>query len=255
MLSGTPEKHGERHHVTYELYYWDDIPGRGEFVRLVLEETGAPYREMGKGKAGTKAIMDYLGDNSGPYPPFAPPFLKDGELIVSHVANILDYLGPKHGLAPTDEQERIFAKGLQLTLADFVAEAHDTHHPLGIDDYYEDQKAEAKKRSEAFIESRIPKFLGYFEKVIVKNPTENGFVVGDSLTTIDLSLFHVVDGLRYAFPRATSDLDKRYPKVMALHKKVGARPNIATYLASDRRLDFNESDVFRHYSELDQDPA
>ncbi len=241
--------------MTYALYYWDGIPGRGEFVRLVLEEAGASYREMGKGDAGTKAIMDYLGDNSSPYPPFAPPFLKDGDLIVSHVANILDYLGPKHGLAPKGEQERIFAKGLQLTLTDFVAEAHDTHHPLGVDDYYEDQKPEAKKRSKAFIENRIPKFLGYFERVIGNNPAKSGLVAGDHLTTVDLSLFHVVDGLRYAFPRATADLEKRFPKVMALHEKVASRPNIAAYLASDRRLNFNESDVFRHYPELDQDPA
>lgn len=241
--------------MTYELYYWDGIPGRGEFVRLVLEEAGAPYREMGKGKAGTKAIMEQLGDKAGPYPPLAPPFLKDGDLIVSHVANILDYLGPKHALAPKAEQQRIFAKGLQLTLTDFVAEAHDTHHPLGVDDYYEDQKDEAKKRSEAFIESRIPKFLGYFERVIGSNSAGSGFLVGDSLTTVDLSLFHVVDGLRYAFPRATSKFEQNYPNVMALHETVGSRPNIAAYLASDRRLDFNESDVFRHYPELDQDPA
>lgn len=241
--------------MAYELYYWDGIPGRGEFVRLVLEEAGTDYREMGKGKIGTKAIMDHLGDKAGPYPPFAPPFFKDGDLIVSHVANILDYLGPKHGLAPEGEQERIFAKGLQLTLTDFVAEAHDTHHPLGIDDYYEDQKPEAKKRSLAFIENRIPKFLGYFERVIGKNPAKSGFAVGKGLTTVDLSLFHVVEGLRYAFPRATSDFKKRFPKVMALHETVGARPNISAYLASDRRLDFNESDIFRHYPELDQDPA
>lgn len=241
--------------MTYELYYWDGIPGRGEFVRLVLEEAGAAYRDMGKGSAGSKAIMDHLGDKAGPYPPFAPPFLKDGDLIVSHVANILDYLGPKHGLAPAKQQDLVFAKGLQLTLTDFVAEAHDTHHPLGIDDYYEDQKAEAKKRSKAFIENRIPKFLGYFERVISLNAAGNGFNVGDGLTTVDLSLFHVVDGLRYAFPRATSNFGKRYPRVMALHEKVGTRPNIAAYLASERRLDFNESDVFRHYPELDQDPA
>lgn len=248
-------KHGERYHVTYELYYWDGIPGRGEFVRLVLEEAGADYREMGKGDAGTRTIMDHLGDNAAPYSPFAPPFIKDGDLIVSHVANILDYLGPKHGLAPKGEQERIFARGLQLTLTDFVAEAHDTHHPLGIDDYYEDQKPEAKRRSQAFIENRIPKFLGYFERVIGNNPAEGGFVVGSGLTTVDLTLFHVVEGLRYAFPRATSDFGKRFPNVTALHEAVASRPNIAAYLASDRRLDFNQSDVFRHYPELDQDPA
>lgn len=241
--------------MTYELYYWDGIPGRGEFVRLALEEAGVDYREMGKGDAGTRAIMAYLDDQSGLYPPFAPPFLKDGDLIVSHVANILDYLGGKHGLAPGEEQARIFAKGLQLTLTDLVAEAHDTHHPLGIDDYYEDQKPEAKRRSKAFIENRIPKFLGYFETVIARNPAESGFAVGNGLTTVDLSLFHVVDGLRYAFPRATSDFDRRFPKVMTLHGTVASRPNIATYLASDRRMNFNESDVFRHYPELDQDPA
>ncbi|MGE7367496.1 glutathione S-transferase [Neorhizobium sp. NPDC001467] len=241
--------------MTYELYYWDGIPGRGEFVRLALEEARADYREMGKGEAGTEAITDFLGDEAGPYAPFAPPFLKHGDIIVSHVANILDYLGGRHGLAPEGEQERLFARGLQLTLTDFVAEAHDTHHPLGVDDYYENQKTEAKRRSQAFIDSRIPKFLGYFERVLAKNPSSGGFIVGSHLTTVDLSLFHVLDGLRYAFPRATSNFEKRYPGLMALHKSVGVRPNIAAYLTSERRLDFNESDVFRHYPELDQDPA
>lgn len=241
--------------MTYELYYWDGIPGRGEFVRLVLEEAAAPYREMGKGDAGTRVIMSHLGDDAGPYAPFAPPFLKDGQVIISHVANILDYLGPRHGLAPAGEQDRLFARGLQLTLTDFVTEAHDTHHPLGIDDYYEDQKPEAKKRSKAFIEHRIPKFLGYFERVIVGNPSRSGYLVGDGLTSVDLSLFHVVNGLRYAFPNATADFDDRYPKIMALRKEIGSRPNIAAYLVSSRRLDFNEADVFRHYPELDQDPA
>lgn len=241
--------------MTYELYYWDGIPGRGEFVRLALEEAGADYREMGKGNAGTEAIVDHLGDKGGDYPPFAPPFLKDGDLVISHVANILGHLGPRHGLAPASQQQRLFAMGLQLTLTDFVAEAHDTHHPLGVDDYYEDQKAEAKKRSKAFIENRIPKFMGYFERIIEHNPDRSGFLVGTTLATVDLSLFHIVQGLRYAFPRATSDLEERFPKVWALHDTVLARPNIAAYLQSGRRMDFNESDIFRHYPELDQDPA
>lgn len=237
--------------MTYELYYWDGIPGRGEFVRLVLEEAGAAYRDMGKGSAGSKAIMDHLGDKAGPYPPFAPPFLKDGDLIVSHVANILDYLGPKHGLAPAKQQDLVFAKGLQLTLTDFVAEAHDTHHPLGIDDYYEDQKAEAKKRSKAFIENRIPKFLGYFERILSANSTGAGFVIGNGLTYVDLSLFQVLEGLRYAFPKAMKAVEGDYPRLALLRDSVSKRPGIAAYLKSERRLPFSESGIFRHYPELD----
>ncbi len=239
--------------MPYELYYWDGLQGRGEFVRLVLEEAGADYVDIARGSNGMAAMMKLLKSKTEPNIPFAPPFLKDGELIVSHVANILFYLGPKLGLAPKDEALRFVANGLQLTITDFVAEVHDTHHPLATELYYEDQKEAAKQRSQAFIEHRIPKFMGYFERVLEQNPHGSKYAVGGDLTYVDLSLFQVFEGLRYAFPRATRTLGEHYPALAALHDRVEARPNIRKYLASGRRLDFNESGIFRHYPELDQD--
>ena len=159
--------------MAYELYYWPSIQGRGEFVRLALEEAGAPYvdvaREHGPGR-GVKALMAMLEGGAAPYAPFAAPFLRDGAIVVSHVANILAYLGPKLGLAPKDEQLRLFANGLQLTITDFVAEVHDTHHPISVELFYEDQRNEAKARTAAFLSDRLPKYLGYFERVINDNP-------------------------------------------------------------------------------------
>ncbi|THK39362.1 glutathione S-transferase [Ensifer sp. MPMI2T] len=242
--------------MAYKLYYWDGIPGRGEFVRLVLEETGADYvdiaREPDRQGRGTTAMLKLLKDGDGATIPFAPPFLKDGDLLISHVANILFYLGPKLGLAPEEEDLRFVANGLQLTITDFVAEIHDTHHPIGVSLYYEDQKPEASRRSSDFLSERLPKFLGYFERVLRQNPKGAGHIVGGRLSYVDLSLFQLVEGLRYAFPKAMRSYEENIPGVIALHDAVAERPNIRNYLASDRRLSFNEAGIFRHYPELDR---
>ena len=242
--------------MTYQLYYWPSIQGRGEFIRLALEEAGADYVDVARGHAkgqGVQALMAFLNDPESARPPFAPPFLKDGEAVVSQVANILQYLAPKLGLEPPTEALSRFVHGLQLTVADLVAEVHDTHHPLSSSSYYEDQKDAARTRSADFIRCRIPKFLGYFERVLENNPKGPAHAVGAALTTVDLSLLQIVEGLRYAFPKATAGFAKDYPKLIALRDAVSARPNIARYLASDRRIPFNEDGIFRRYPELDRE--
>ncbi|CAD7031274.1 glutathione S-transferase [Pseudorhizobium halotolerans] len=186
--------------MTYELYYWDGIPGRGEFVRLALEDAGADYRDVAREPGGMQKMMAFLNGERGPHVPFAPPFLKDDDLVISHVANILRYLGPKLGLVPADEASRTFVHGLQLTLTDLVTEIHDTHHPLGVDDYYEDQKEEAQGRSARFLSSRLPKFLDYFETVLTANRGSEGNLVGERVGYIDLSLFQVMLGCIMPFP-------------------------------------------------------
>jgi glutathione S-transferase len=243
--------------MAYELFYWPSIQGRGEFVRLALEAAGAPYvdvaRERGTGR-GVKALMAMLEGRAAPFTPFAPPILRDGETVVSHVANILLYLGPKLGLAPAGEAARLFAHGLELTITDFVAEIHDTHHPISTELYYEDQKKEAKARTGAFLAHRAPKYLGYFEQVLNDNPAGKAHAVGDKLTTEDLSLFQVWAGLSYAFPRAFAGAGKQYPALAALVAEVAAHPKVAAYLASERRIPFNETGVFRCYPALDEGP-
>jgi glutathione S-transferase len=241
--------------MAYELYYWDGLQGRGEFIRLALEEAGAEYTDIARTTGGTKAMMKILDGKKESHIPFAPPFLKDGDVIIPHVANILLYLGPKLGLAPEGEAPRHIANGLQLTITDIVAEVHDTHHPIATGLYYEDQKTEAKARATDFLQNRAPKFLGYFERVLQQNPHGSTHAIGKSLTYVDLSLFQLVEGLRYAFPRAMRGYAKNYPALTKLHDTVQRRPNIASYLKSDRRLAFNESGIFRHYPELDQVPA
>ncbi|UVC11586.1 glutathione S-transferase family protein [Rhizobium sp. TH2] len=238
--------------MTYELYYWDGMQGRGEFVRLALEDAGAAYIDVAREPdRGTREMIKLMKSTSEPHIPFAPPFLKDGDLIVSHVANILFYLGPKLGLAPAGEPLRWFANGLQLTITDFVAEAHDTHHPIAISKYFEEQKPEAEARTSEFLQNRVPKFLGYFERVLQQNPDGSGHVVGNRITYVDLSLFQVMEGLSYAFPKAMKHYAGHYPGLERLWEKVRGRPNIADYLASPRRAAFNEHCVFRHYPELD----
>ena len=239
--------------MAYELYYWAGIQGRGEFVRLALEEAGVEYVDVARGPGGEQAMMRLMRDDPGGRVPFAPPFLKVGDLVVAQTANILLYLGARHGLAPSDEAGRLWAHQLQLTIADLVDEIHDTHHPIASSLYYEDQRREAKARATDFVKSRAAKYLGYFERVLEHNPASHEHLVGAELTYPDLSLFQIVAGLRYAFPRMMARLEPRHAHVVGVHDRVAAGPRIATYLASDRRIPFNQHGIFRHYPELDSE--
>ena len=237
--------------MAYELYYWPSIQGRGEFVRLALEEVGAEYSDVARGHGGVAAMQQLMDQAVSPHAAFAPPFLKDGEVLIGQTANILLYLGRRLGLAPRDEAGRLWAHQLQLTIADAVDEAHDTHHPIASSLYYEDQQEEARRRAADFIENRIPKYLGYFERMLQHNPRGDRHLVGRRVSCPDLSLFQLIAGLRYAFPRAMARLEPRFPRVIALHDRIAARPRIAAYLKSPRRIPFNEQGIFRRYPELD----
>jgi glutathione S-transferase len=235
--------------MAYELYYWPTIQGRGEFVRLALEEAGADYIDVARESEGV-AVMTRMMEHAD-HPPFAPPFLKDGETVIGQTAAILLYLGARHGLAPKDPTGGLWTHQIQLTLSDFVAEAHDTHHPVGVGLYYEDQKDEALRRAEEFRDDRIPKFLNWLETILARNPSGDRYLVGPSLTYVDLSLFQVIEGLSYALPKATKRALKKAPRVAALHDAVAERPRIKSYVASPRRIPFNEEGIFRRYPELD----
>jgi len=236
--------------MRYELYYWPTIQGRGEYVRLALEEAGVDYVDVARrNKAGVRAMMQMMAANKGA-PPFAPPFLKAGALVIGQTANILLYLGARNGLAPKTEAGRLWVHQLQLTIADFVQEVHDTHHPIGTSLYYEDQRGPAKLRSAEFRKERAPKYLGYFERLIAGSG--GPFVTGRKLTYADLSLFQIVEGMRYAFPKSMAKIERKAPGLIELHDRVAARPNINAYLESPRRIAFNEDGIFRRYKALDK---
>jgi glutathione S-transferase len=234
--------------MKYALYYWPGIQGRGEYVRLALEDAGAEYADVTRGERGMAAMTKMMEAHTGT-PPFAPPFLKAGKLVIGQTANILLYLGSRHGLAPKTEAGRLWVHQLQLTVADFVLEIHDTHHPLGPSLYYEDQRQPAKKRSDEFWSARAPKYLGYFERLLESNGGSH--VTGRRATYVDLSLFQIIEGLRYAFPKRMKAFERSIPGLVDLHDRVAGRPNIKAYLASDRRIAFNEDGIFRRYKALD----
>ncbi len=234
--------------MRYELYYWPSIQGRGEFVRLALEDAGANYVDVAR-ERGTAGMMAMMGGGTIATPPFAPPFLKAGKLVIGQTANILFYLGSRHGLAPKAEAGRLWLHQLQLTITDLVVEIHDTHHPLGPTLYYEDQRAPAKKRAAEFWAERVPKYLGYFETLLRQR--KQAYINGRKVTYVDLSLFQIIAGLRYAFPKHMNAYEHSIPALVALHDRVAARPNIEAYLASDRRIPFNEDGIFRCYKALD----
>lgn len=240
----------------YELFYWPSIQGRGEFVRLALEEAGADYVDVARLSAakggGVPAILRGLEGKLSGARPFAPPFLRVGKIVVAQTANILAFVAPKLGLVPKDDASRAAALQHQLTIADLVAEVHETHHPVSTSLYYDDQKKEAKARARAFRTERIPKYLAYFEAVVAANPKGKGrWAVGARVAYVDLSLFQVMEGLAYAFPKAFARAAKKTPRLCALREAVAERPRVAAYLASPRRIPFNEDGLFRHYPELD----
>jgi glutathione S-transferase len=238
--------------MRYELFYQPSIQGRGEFIRLALEEAGADYIDVARDpNFGRPGIMKFLEDPALEHPPFAPPFLKAGELLISQTANVLQFLAPRLGLVPEKEESRLWAHQLQLTIADWLYETGQTHHPVANVLYYEEQKDEAKKRAAHFTSTRIPKFLGYFERILKLN-ANSGFIFGENVSYVDLSLFQMIEGLHYAFPKTMAQVEPQHPKTVTLHDRVIARPRIAAYLASPRRLPFNEQGIFRHYPELEE---
>jgi len=242
----------------YDLYYWPSIQGRGEFVRLILEDGGASYRDVARLPAsqggGVPALKRFLeGDGAGGLP-FAPPFVKHGDRVIAQTANILQYLGPRLGLVPDDEGARVFAHQVQLTVMDFLTEIHDVHHPIAVSLYYEDQQPEARRRATHLLAERIPKYLRYFEKVLGADAATAGrtrFMLGSSFSYVDLSMFQVVAGLEYAFPKALVQIAPVFPGLVNLARRVSERPRLAAYLGSTRRIPFNQQGVFRHYPELD----
>ena len=242
--------------MPYKLYYWPTIQGRGEFIRLALEEAGAEYvdvaRRSERSGMGLPALLRLLEAPDTPRPPFAPPFLLAGDRLIAQTATILQFLGPPLGLAPPDEADRLWVHQLQLTLADWLTEVHDTHHPVSSGLYYKDQKTEASRRAADFTAVRLPKFLDYFEAVLERNPHGTDFLATDTLTYADLSMFQMIAGLRYAFPRTMKRLEPAYPLLIALHDRVAARKRIKAYLKSKRRIAFNNEGIFRYYKELDK---
>jgi glutathione S-transferase len=244
---GAPGSEAAMH---YALYYWSGIQGRGEFVRLALEDAGADYADVARDE-GDDAIAPFLEGRHAGSLPFAPPFLKAGRLVIAQVAEILQYLVPPLNLVPESESRRLYAHQLQLTITDVVAEIHDSHHPVASSLYYDDQRDEARRRARDLRENRLPKFLGYFERVLERNGARHAM---RQHSYVDLSLFQLMSGLNYAFPRAMQRLQCELPRLVSLAERVAQRPRIAAYLASPRRLPFNEDGIFRHYPELD-DPA
>jgi glutathione S-transferase len=228
--------------MNYELYYWPSIQGRGEFIRLALEDAGADYVDVARGSPGFKKMLLLMDNEALRARPFAPPFLRAGKLLIGQTANILLYLGPRLGLAPRSAAGQLWTHQLQLTIADWLVEVHDTHHPIGSGLYYEQQKKEARRRSQDFRKNRLPKFLHYFERILND---------GRKITYVHLSLFQMVEGLRYAFPRTMQRLEPKYPNVVETHDRVAERPRLTAYLSSKRRIAFNQQGIFRHYPELD----
>ncbi len=235
--------------MRYELFYWPSIQGRGEFVRLALEAAGAEYVDVARLAGGMEAMLAMMADGQSARSPFAPPFLRAGKQVIAQTANILHYLGPRLGLAPRAETSRLWAHQLQLTVEDLVVDVHDTHHPVASSLYYHQQKPEAKRRARFFTAERGPELLGYFERVLAAGG--GGYMLGRRLSYVDLSMFQVVDGLCYAFPKMMARLKSSLPGLFALHARIDRRPALAAYLASPRRLPFNEDGIFRHYPELD----
>jgi glutathione S-transferase len=233
--------------MTYQLWYWPSIPGRGEFVRLPLEAAGVPYRDMAR-ELGADALIEDMKQRQG-HKPFAPPYIVEGDLVIGQVAHILTVLSDRHGFGAGELSRDLQLIQLQLDISDIVQEVHSVHHPLAIGKYYHEQKEAALVRAQEFRSERMVKYLKHFEQAL---SLEDGpFVLGARWSHVDTSLFQLCAGLAYAFPRRFAALQSRYRRVQGACEAVANLPGVAAYRASDRCISFNEDGIFRHYPELD----
>ena len=233
--------------MSYDLWYWTGAPGRGEFVRVALEAAGLDYVDRAR-EEGSEALVADMEQRSG-IRPFAPPYLVDGDICVAQVAHIVTWLADRHGFSADDERGNLELIMLQLTITDITAEAHDVHHPIADALYYEDQKDAACRTADDFREQRMPKFFRYFEDALSANG--GPFVLGERWSHVDTSLFQLIEGLRYAFPIRMKAIEGDYPGLISCRDAVAEIDGVKAYLASDRRMAFNEDGIFRHYPELD----
>lgn len=240
----------------YELIYWHMIPGRAEFVRLLFEEAGEEYVDVArraeeKDGTGAECVRRYVtGEAPGSAATYAPPILRVGTLVLSQTANICLFLGRRFGMVGDEEEDWHTANQCAMTVMDVVREAHDTHHPLGSSLYYDDQKEAAKRNADQFLDARLPRFLAYFARTLENS--DGPYLLGD-FTYVDLMLFQLMEGLKYAFPHGFEDKVSQTGRLLELHDRVCTRPRIEAYRASDRRMDFNEHGIFRQYPALDID--
>lgn len=236
--------------MSYDLWYWPGIPGRGEFVRLALEAAGVSYRDRAR-EGGVETLVDDMERRSG-IRPFAPPYLvTENDLCIGQTAHILTWLSDRHGFGSDDEPTALTLIQLQLDIADMVEEVHTTHHPIATSEYYKDQKDAAKARAVDFRANRIPKYLNHFEAAL--NAHDGPFVTGEKWSHVDTSLYQLLRGLKYAFPQSMDERKDEYPGLHACRDAIGKLQNIVSYAASDRALPFNEDGIFRRYPELDGD--
>jgi glutathione S-transferase len=246
----------------YELIYWPSLPGRGEFVRLVLEAGGASYSDIAAKSIpdSAQAVLGLIaesniGDATNP-PIFAPPFLRHGDLSMNQTMNILRYLAPKFGLeGDGSEATKVHLASIAATIFDGLCnEAHETHHPIASSAYYEDQKPEAAKRAKNYIEERLPKFLTYVTRVLKAKTSGGGpWLYGGTFTYADIVLFQCIDGNLFAFPKTMAKLraDSKYDGVFKLYEAVKEVPKIAAYLSGKRPYQYGEG-IWRHYPELEE---
>jgi len=233
--------------MSYQLWYWPSIPGRGEFVRLALEAAEIEYEDMAREQGAEALIADLQG--RGGIRPFAPPYLVDGELCIGQTAHILAFLADRHDFGAGELEVDLQLIQLQLDITDIVAEVHNVHHPVAAALYYQDQIDAAYEAAQHFRDQRLPKYLDHFEAAL----EENGgpCVLGDRWTHVDTSLFQLMEGLDYMFPNRMRELD--YPRLELCRQAMMEIAGVEQYLASDRRLSFNEDGIFRFYPELDSE--
>lgn len=235
---------------SYTLYYWPSIPGRGEFVRLVLEALGAPYRDVAREESveeGSALVQKMRQQAPFARRHFAPPLLEGDGVVLSQTPVICSWLGERHGLIPDGEQARVEGRVWQATIADIVNEVHALHHPIATSLYFEDQREEARRATREFCEERLDTWLEHLEGGISE---EGPFLFGATLSHVDCALFQLVRGLRYALPGPMQARHTNIPRLSALCEAVAAQDRIARYLESARCIPFNEDGIFRHYPEL-----
>ncbi|XP_013395749.1 glutathione S-transferase [Lingula anatina] len=221
------------------LYYWP-LAGRGEFVRLVFEEAGVPYKEINDVELLSKNFkkIDLPPSEDFSFPCFAPPVIKKGDFVLSQTPVICEYLGKKFGLYPDGgEEEEYHARQFNLTIHDFIADGRLAFHGRNHTESYYTQKEETQTYIDFFVKNRLPKWLRNLEHLLNANYGKHGgkgYAIGTKMTYVDLALLHVLRATESQFPAPWEELKGSFPLCREFKERMSQRPNLAAYFKSDR---------------------
>ena len=204
--------------MAYRLFYWEKR-GRGEQIRLLLNELGQEYEDVYVPM--NEEFMKLKRQGPGTLYFGSVPMLEDGDFKLAQGPVIMNYLGRKHGLMPADLQPAAKTEAMVVGAEDMRM----AYFRLLGDGREEKQ---AKFVGGAWNDRWLSAWSG-----LIELNGDTGYLVGSTLTQADLAVWDALDAIITWIDGATF---ASFARVQKFYESIKARPAIASYLASDRRI-------------------